>query len=296
MGTEFVHDIVELHGFGNVDRLQQQIGQLHILVVYQLLQQMLHIQDAHHMVNGALVDRITGELGLSDGIEDMIHAVMELKTNDIDTGSQNIRRVQIGEFQGGLQQFGLAFVDNAFVLSGIQQVFQLLLGNGNSPLIPFPQDTEEVNNGGGDPDHREAYDHQHQQGPGGQFGNGFAAAASHHLGGDFTDNEDQNRHNQGDEGGGGLVGDASVHPDSQIHGQNRCHRSSADVHKVVANQDSGQGKVEVIVNKAHKLLGSGGIFGIPLDFQLAQRGIGDFRSGEEGGTHQQEEDQKICHI
>ena len=102
VAAKFVHDIMELHGSGDVHRLQQQVGKLHILVVHQLPQQMLHIENADDMVDGSLINGEPGELGLGDHLQDVLHAVVQLKAHHIDPGGQDIRRVQIGKFQSGL--------------------------------------------------------------------------------------------------------------------------------------------------------------------------------------------------
>ena len=295
MAAEFIHDVMEFHGFGDVNRFQQQVRQLNILVVHQFFQQMFDVQNAHHMVNGAFIHRISGKLGFGDGVQDEVHAVMEFKTDNIDTGGQDICCVQIGEFQSGLQQFRFAFVDDTLVFRGVQQVFQFLFRDGNSLGILLPQDAEQIHDSGGDPHNREEQDHQNQQRPCGDFGDCFAATPGHHLGSDFADDQNQYGHNQGDNGGCGLVSNSAVHPDSQIDCQHRSHGGGADVNQVITHQNGGQSIIVMVVNEAHQFLGCGRILGIPLHFQLAQRSVGNFRTGEEGRTQQEEEYQKISH-
>ena len=69
---------------------------------------------------------------------------MDFKADHIDPGSQNIGGIQIGKFQSRLEQLRFAFVNDAFIFRGVQQIFQLLFRNGDGLGILLPEKAEET--------------------------------------------------------------------------------------------------------------------------------------------------------
>ena len=70
------------------------------------------------MIHSAFIDRITGELTFRDNGQDIFNGIVNIKADNVNSGSENVTCVQVGEFQCRLQKLRFCLVDNAFFFGG----------------------------------------------------------------------------------------------------------------------------------------------------------------------------------
>ena len=223
--------------------------------------EVLLVDGAQNMVDGAVVDQQPGVLGLGEQRGYLLLAGGDGQRRQIHPVDQDVLGLLLGKADGVFQQLALVPVDAALLLHLVHQHQQLLLGHlafaaeaENLVQQLFPQGEQQIQ-GHQHPD-------EHPQDGGGQHGAPLRAVLGDALGGYLAEDQHHHRHHHRGDGGARVA----VVP----HEQHRADGRGSDVDDVVADEDGGQQPVVLL----QQLQGQRRVAAPLLRQRFQARGIG----------------------
>ena len=231
------------------------------------------VQDTHDVVDRVLIHRDPRVAVLNDDLLDLLLAVLDVDEHHVHARREDLLGGRFVKVQRRADHLALAFLQNAFLLDALNDVFQLILGHAGSVLAAagdFERHSAQLHK---DEHQRREDDRQKFQDTGGFSGKGVAVL----LGETFRDHLAEGQHQQGRHTG--RDGGADIA--EQVQTEHGGDRRTPEVDDVVANQNSGQGFVKALDDIQHL----GGffiaVFDRMLDADLVDEGKSGLHSGEE---------------
>ena len=230
--------------------------------------QILHVDDADHVLRLVLEDRHPGEVMPSEDIDQLVVGCRDGNLRHVDAGNHNFPRDRVLQIDHIVDHVLFIPFDDAVLLGGIHQRAELGLGHGR---LRVRIDAEETDHAPShllhDEDHRCEQTHQNENDAAEGEGKPLRVDGSEILRGDLAEND----HEHGENSGRGRDGGVSEKTDCQRGGK----RGRRDIDDVVADQDGGE-HLRAVVRDAENG------FGPPVSL-LGQRLHPDAVDGGEGG-------------
>ena len=246
-----------------------QTGQIEVLL-------MDHADD---VVDGAVIDRQTGIAGIGEGLRQLLEGSLVGDGNDIDTGRQNFLDFHIVELDGTPDELALTVGQLAVALGLAHHRDEFTFGDGVAltavnemaqQLFPLAEQPSQ----GSEQHHQEVQDGRNKGRD--LFGHLLRKAFGSYL------TEDQD--NDGQHDGGDRCAPFRAEPFGEQDGADRCGR---DVHDVVADQDRGEQLIVLLGHCQHTSSGSVAIVGTAFQAYLVQGRKCGLGGGEKGGESHQ---------
>ncbi len=136
----------DIHAFRHDKRLAREPAQIQPLmrIFMEMMQEVLHVQEADDMVFILAADRIAREPPLDDGLHRLLHAVFEVYADHIRTRHHDFPRIQVGKVKDIVHEVGFRLVDEALTAALLHEQANLLLGVRISVRLAVDIDTEQV--------------------------------------------------------------------------------------------------------------------------------------------------------
>ena len=103
------------------------------------LQNISNMNNADDIVDGAFVDRNTGNLALFCKLDRFLPAVLHVQCDHIHTRGDDLLRLNFVKLQRRAHKVALGFLQHPFFLDGFHQIFQLFLGDRRFVLLAAGQ-------------------------------------------------------------------------------------------------------------------------------------------------------------
>ncbi len=158
----------------------------------------------------------------------MLMAFLNLHRLQLNPVRQDFRRCQIAEFKRVSQKLPLVFINAAVLLNVFHEEKQFLMGHFRI-LVGLEKAGNEFLPLGKKKIQRRQHPNPQTDKGGADHGKAFRRILRHALGGDFTKDQNNDRHNDG----GNRRAHVAVEPDKQ----KRTDRGNHDIHDIVSNQD-----------------------------------------------------------
>ena len=92
------------------------------------------MQDADDIVNRVFVNRDARIAVLNDDILDFLLRILDVEEYHVDARCEDLLRGRCIKVKRRAHHFALAFLENAFLLDALDDIFQLVFGDGGSFL------------------------------------------------------------------------------------------------------------------------------------------------------------------
>ena len=235
----------------------------------------LLMNEANDIIDVVVIDGQTGISAFHKQPCHLFHGGGVLGCHQVHTGRQDFRHLQITELDGVADQIALVLVETALILRLIDHAHQFLFGNAVIAVVAehqrqelFPHSKQEIGRGqnpGEEPQQRC-----------GKHGPGFGVLLGQALGGDLTEDQNDNgEHSGGNRRAAGLADQ----PDKQ-HGADG---SSHVVDDVVADENGGEQLVVILRQRQRSGGPAVAVFGAVFQTDAVERCKGRFCGGKIAG-------------
>ena len=210
------------------------------LAVDRLLEVIAGVQDTDDVVDVVFIDGNARVALADDQVVDILHAVVDVDNGHIDAGGQYLLRGLFVEFQRRLHEFGFLLFEDTFLLDALDDVFELVLGDRGGALLDVSDlhdkaldADEEIDKGSEDVGHHLQEKARIQHDAVALF---LADTFRYHL----AEGQHEKRR--------AARRDRRAVVFKQVQAQNGRQGRAAEVDDVVADQNGGQGFVEVVAD------------------------------------------------
>ena len=239
-------ELVDLGALVDEVGLVQEAAQVGLLPLLKVLpHEAADLQDADDVVHAVLIDRdaaVAGGLHLG---EDLLQRVVHVDGLHVHPGGEDALRRQIAEGQGGMHEIPLLRVQVALVRHVLDDVVELVLGDGDL-AVALGEAARELTDLGKDEGNGRQQVHEEHQGGRRAQGQPEAVLLGDALGQHLTHEED---HEGGDEGAESHRAEAPAAGDEDRH-----IGRAAEMYDVGADENGGDGLIKMLAD-VHGLVG-----------------------------------------
>ena len=124
--TEFLQDLRQLDGLIDIQGFHQQGPDVHMVILRQCLEEMVHMQDTDHVVDAVLIHWEPGIRRLLQNSDNILPGIIDIDGRHIHPGRHGFRGGNIREIYGRLDKLALLFIQDILILRRFNNRLQLL--------------------------------------------------------------------------------------------------------------------------------------------------------------------------